>query len=69
MKPERKTQEQRTADAKARLSEAAFELIRDNGYANFRVAAVAKVKEWWSERPDANADVRPAPLTHAALAS
>ena len=42
MKPERKTQEQRTADAKARLSEAAFELIRDNGYANFRVAAVAK---------------------------
>ena len=41
-KPERKTQEQRTADVKARLSEASFILIHDNGYANFRVAAVAK---------------------------
>jgi len=38
----RKTQKQRTEDAKALLSEAAFELVRDNGYANFRVAAVAK---------------------------
>ena len=41
-KPQRKTQEQRTSDAKARLSEASFILIHDNGYANFRVAAVAK---------------------------
>ena len=38
----RRTQEQRTADAKELLSRAAFELIRDNGYANFRVAGVAK---------------------------
>ena len=38
----RRTQQQRTADARELLSRAAFELIRDNGFANFRVAAVAK---------------------------
>ena len=41
-KPQRRTQEQRSADARELLSRAAFELIRDNGYASFRVAAVAK---------------------------
>ena len=41
-RPVRRTQEQRTADARQRLSRAAFELIRDSGYANFRVASVAK---------------------------
>lgn len=41
-KPTRRTQEQRTADARALLVKSAFELIRNNGYAGFRVAAVAK---------------------------
>ena len=41
-KSQRRTQEQRSAQARELLSRAAFELIRDNGYANFRIAAVAK---------------------------
>jgi len=41
-RPARRTQEQRTADARALLVKAAFELIRNKGYASFRVAAVAK---------------------------
>jgi len=41
-KPARRTQVQRTADARALLVKAAFNLIRDKGFASFRVAAVAK---------------------------
>ena len=40
-KSKRRTQEQRRAEARELLSRAAFELILENGYANFRVAAVA----------------------------
>jgi AcrR family transcriptional regulator len=38
----RKTQEQRSAETQQLLARAAFELIKDNGYASFRVASVAK---------------------------
>lgn len=38
----RQTQEQRSALTKEKLSKAAFEVIRDVGYAGFRTAAVAK---------------------------
>ncbi len=41
-RPKRRTQEQRSAEARKLLSRAAFELIRERGYANFRVAGVAK---------------------------
>jgi AcrR family transcriptional regulator len=38
----RKTQEQRSAKTQHLLARAAFELIKESGYANFRVASVAK---------------------------
>ena len=38
----RRTQEERSAASRKKLSQAAFELIRDHGYASFRVASVAK---------------------------
>lgn len=40
--PRRRTQEERSATTQEKLACAAFELIRDQGYANFRVASVAK---------------------------
>ncbi len=40
--PARRTQEQRSAASREKLSRAAFELIRDQGYANFRLAGVAR---------------------------
>lgn len=39
---QRRTQEQRSSSTQEKLGRAAFELIRDYGYANFRVASVAK---------------------------
>lgn len=39
---QRRTQEQRSSSTQQKLGRAAFELIRDFGYANFRVASVAK---------------------------
>ena len=39
---QRKTQEQRSAITKDKLARAAYEVIRDAGYASFRTAAVAK---------------------------
>lgn len=38
----RRTQRERTAEMRARLARAAFEVIRDGGYVNFRTAAVAR---------------------------
>jgi AcrR family transcriptional regulator len=38
----RRTQQERSAASRDKLSRAAFELIRDEGYASFRVATVAK---------------------------
>jgi AcrR family transcriptional regulator len=38
----RQTQEERSAKTKHMLAKAAFELIKESGYANFRVASVAK---------------------------
>lgn len=38
----RRTQEQRSSTTQQNLAEVAFNLIRDKGYANFRVASVAK---------------------------
>ena len=40
--PSRMTQDQRSALTKDKLARAAFEVIRDVGYAGFRTAAVAK---------------------------
>ena len=40
--PSRTPQAERTARMRERLSRAAFEVIRDNGYVNFRTAAVAR---------------------------
>ena len=40
IKPIRRTQEERSASAKEKLSRAASELIEEGGFANFRVAAV-----------------------------
>ena len=40
---QRRTQNERSALTQHKLSQAAFELIRDYGFANFRVARVAKV--------------------------
>ena len=39
---ERQTQAERRAKMRARLSQAAFEVIRDAGYVNFRTAAVSR---------------------------
>jgi len=38
----RRTQEERSAATRQKLARAAFDIIRRDGYANFRVAAVAK---------------------------
>ena len=38
----RRTQEERSSETQDKLARAAFELIREAGYANFRVASVAK---------------------------
>lgn len=38
----RRTHEERSAASREKLARAAFELIRDEGYASFRVASVAK---------------------------
>ena len=40
--PNRRTQEERSSITQQKLAEAAFNLIREKGYANFRVASVAK---------------------------
>jgi AcrR family transcriptional regulator len=40
---QRRTQDERSALTQQKLTRAAFELIRDHGFANFRVASVAKV--------------------------
>ena len=40
--PSRRTQEERSSTTQQKLAEAAFNQIREKGYANFRVASVAK---------------------------
>lgn len=40
--PSRRTQEERSSSTRKKLAKAAFELIRDEGYASFRVASVAR---------------------------
>lgn len=42
MERSRRTQEERRSATRKKLAETAFALIRDEGYANFRVAAVAR---------------------------
>jgi AcrR family transcriptional regulator len=41
----RRTQEQRSSETRGRLAKAAFDLIRSDGYASFRVAAVGKAAD------------------------